>query len=496
VAGVRYQKAKIAEHELKPETLMHGYGYDASLSEGSVKPPVFLTSSFAFQTAEQGRDFFDHMSGPRAPPDEGRAGPLYSLFNHPKLEIVEDRLTIYEEVEGGLVFASGMAAVATAILAHVRPLETVLDSRLLYGGAEVLLDSTLAPFGVKGVGFTDGLDEIDILSAAARAAAERRIAIIFIEPPSNPINSLVDIALVRRMAEDIARRQDSRPLVCCGNTLLGPTFQSPLSHGADLSLYSLAKFVSGHSDLTGGAILGSAVDLKAIRAIESQLDPHSCWRLARSLETLSLRMERAGANAAMVANFLAHHHKRGAHSLSTFAARRPPHAQADGAAILSGRLHPFLRRQGRGRGSVRLPQSPSALQIGGESRRHGIADLSSDNDSAFRIDGSGSPRNRSYTVVDTHLDRDRASRRSRRRHHASVRMKSDNDAAKADRSPSVHLRMRTSSSRAQGPSRIAPRRRPTSTGSLKWQPHQSRRFFIGSGFSPRTILWLKSNVTR
>lgn len=309
MAGVRYHKAKIGERELKPETLMLGYGYDPSLSEGSVKPPVFLTSTFVFQTAEQGRDFFDYMAGRRAPPGEGRAGLIYSRFNHPNLEIVEDRLAIYEKAEGGLVFASGMAAIATAMLAYVRPGEIVVHSRPLYGGTEVLLDRTLAPFGVKGVGFTDGLDEKCIRSAAA--GAEGRIAMIFIETPSNPMNSLVDIALVRRISEDIARRQGSRPLVCCDNTLLGPVFQSPLRHGADLSLYSLTKYVGGHSDLIGGAILGSAVDLKPIRAMRSaigtQLDPHSCWMLARSLETLSLRMQRAADNAAIVASFLAGH---------------------------------------------------------------------------------------------------------------------------------------------------------------------------------------------
>ena len=309
MATARYHKVKIGEHELNAETLMLGYGYDPRLSEGSVKPPVFLTSTFVFQTAEQGRDFFDYLAGRRAPPVEGQTGLVYSRFNHPNLEIVEDRLSIHEKAASGLVFASGMAAIITLMLAYVRPGETVLHSRPLYGGTEVLIDKTLAPFGVKGVGFTDGLDEQKIRSAAERARADGRIAMIFIETPSNPMNSLVDIALVRRIAEDIARSQGSRPIVCCDNTLLGPVFQSPLRHGADLSLYSLTKYVGGHSDLIGGAILGSAADLKPIRAMRSaigtQLDPHSCWMLARSLETLSLRMGRAASNAAAVANFLA-----------------------------------------------------------------------------------------------------------------------------------------------------------------------------------------------
>jgi methionine-gamma-lyase len=313
MATVRYHKAKIGEHELKPETLMLGYGYDPSLSEGSVKPPVFLTSTFVFQTAEQGRDFFDYMAGRRAPPVDAEPGLVYSRFNHPNLEIVEDRLAIHEKAESGLVFASGMAAVATLMLAYVRPGETVLHSRPLYGGTEVLVDKTLAPFGVRGVGFRDGLDEQNIRATAEHARVDGRIAMIFIETPSNPMNSLVDIALVRQIAEDIASSQGSRPIVCCDNTLLGPVFQSPLRHGADLSLYSLTKYVGGHSDLIGGAILGSASDLKPIRtmrsAIGTQLDPHSCWMLARSLETLSLRMERAASNGAVVANFLADHPK-------------------------------------------------------------------------------------------------------------------------------------------------------------------------------------------
>jgi len=269
--STRYHKASIGEHALKPETLMLGYGYDPALSEGSVKPPVFLTSTFVFRTAEQGRDYFDYMAGRRAPPIDGHAGLIYSRFNHPNLEIVEDRLAIHERAESGLVFSSGMSAIVTAILAYVRPGETILHSRPLYGGTEVLIGKTLAPFGIKGVGFTDGLDEESIRLAAERAMADGRVAIVFIETPSNPMNSLVDIALVRRISEEIGRKQGSRPIICCDNTLLGPVFQSPLQHGADLSLYSLTKYVGGHSDLIGGAINGSVVDLTPIRVMRSAI---------------------------------------------------------------------------------------------------------------------------------------------------------------------------------------------------------------------------------
>jgi methionine-gamma-lyase len=311
--SARYHKLRIGQQRLRPETLMLGYGYEPALSEGSVKPPVFLTSTFVFKTAEDGRDFFDYLAGRRAPPADGQTGLVYSRFNHPNLEIVEDRLAIHEKAEAGLVFASGMAAIVTAILSYVRPGETILHSRPLYGGTETLIGKILAPYDIRAAGFTDGLDEEGVRAAADRAMAKGRVAMIFVETPSNPMNSLVDIALVRRVSAEIEARQGARPIICCDNTLLGPVFQSPLEHGADLSLYSLTKYVGGHSDLIGGAIVGSIANVKPIRALRSaigtQLDPHSCWMLTRSLETLTLRMERAAANAAVVANFLSRHPK-------------------------------------------------------------------------------------------------------------------------------------------------------------------------------------------
>ena len=307
----RYHKVQIGNHALHPQTLMLGYGYDPALSEGSVKPPVFLTSTFVFRTAQEGRDFFDYTVGRREPPAEGRSGLIYSRFNHPNLEIVEDRLAVYAGAEEGLVFSSGMAAIATAILAYLRPGDSILHSRPLYGGTEVLIEKTLTPFGIQAEGFLDGLDESSIRVAAECAMTKGRVAMIFIETPSNPMNTLVDIALVRRIAEAIGSKQGFRPIIACDNTLLGPVFQSPLAHGADLSIYSLTKYVGGHSDLIGGAVMGSPANLKLIRALRSaigtQLDPHSCWMLSRSLETVWLRMERAAINAAKVAQFLSEH---------------------------------------------------------------------------------------------------------------------------------------------------------------------------------------------
>jgi methionine-gamma-lyase len=299
-------KTHIGNHMLHPETLMLNYGYDPQLSEGAVKPPVFLTSTFVFRTAEDGQDFFDYVAGRREPPEGMGAGLVYSRFNHPNSEIVEDRLSVYERAENCALFSSGMAAISTTILAFVRPGDVILHSQPLFA-------KTLANLSIGAVGFSDGIDEAAVRAAAGDAMRKGRLAMIFIETPANPTNGLVDIAMVRRIAEMIGQTQGSTPIIACDNTLLGPVFQRPIEHGADLSLYSLTKYIGGHSDLIAGAALGSKAlmkDVKALRgAIGTQLDPHSCWMISRSLETLGLRMEKADANARLVADYLRDHPK-------------------------------------------------------------------------------------------------------------------------------------------------------------------------------------------
>ncbi|MGR9173484.1 cystathionine gamma-synthase family protein [Rhizobium sp. KDH_Rht_773_N] len=306
-------RTHIGNHPLHPETQMLNYGYDPELSEGAVKPPVFLTSTFVFNSAEDGRDFFDYVSGRKEPPEGKGAGLVYSRFNHPNSEIVEDRLAVYERAESGAVFSSGMSAIATVLLAFVRPGDAILHSQPLYGGTETLLAKTFLNFGVSAVGFADGVSEASAGAAAEEAMVKGRVSVILIETPANPTNSLVDVAMIRRVADAIGQRQGHTPIVACDNTLLGPVFQRPIEHGADISLYSLTKYVGGHSDLIAGAALGSRAlirQVKALRgAIGTQLDPHSCWMLGRSLETLQIRMERADSNARAVADFLTQHPK-------------------------------------------------------------------------------------------------------------------------------------------------------------------------------------------
>jgi len=270
---------------------------------------VFLTSTFVFRTAQDGKDFFDYTSG-RKPLPAGKAGGLvYSRFNNPNLEVLEDRLALWDEAEAAAVFSSGMSAIATTFLAFLRAGDVLLCCQPLYGGTETLIAKALPNYGIRHVAFTDGLSRAAVGEAADAALALGRVALIMTETPANPTNALVDLALMAEVAGDIGRRQGHRPLVVTDNTLLGPLYQNPLKCGADLNVYSLTKYVGGHSDLVAGGVTGRREVVQPIRllrgAMGTQLDPNSAWMLLRSLETLKLRMERADDNARRVAEFLA-----------------------------------------------------------------------------------------------------------------------------------------------------------------------------------------------
>ncbi len=308
-----YHKRKVGKRTLSPVTQMMGFGYDPHLSEGALKPPVFLTSTFVFRTAQDGKDFFDYTSGRKPLPDGARGGLVYSRFNNPNLEVLEDRLALWDEAESAAVFASGMAAIATTLLAYLKAGDVLLFSQPLYGGTETLIAKALPNFGIRGIGFTDGLSKADVDAAVERALALGRVGLIMTETPANPTNSLVDLALMAATADEIGRRQGHRPLVVTDNTMLGPVYQQPLKCGADLNIYSLTKYVGGHSDLVAGGVSGQHEHMRPIRllrgAIGTQLDPNSSWMLLRSMETLQLRMERACSNARTVAAFLTTHPK-------------------------------------------------------------------------------------------------------------------------------------------------------------------------------------------
>jgi methionine-gamma-lyase len=192
---------------------------------------------------------------------------------------------VYEEGETALVFSSGMAAIATTLFAYARPGDAVLHSQPLYGGTETLLTRTFAEYGIAAEGFTDGTSPASVEAAAERAIARGRVSVVKIEAPSNPMNTLVDFALIGAVADRIAARQGTRPVIVCDNTLLGPVFQKPLLHGVDISVYSLTKYIGGHSDLIASDCdpCGCCVERSAR---SSTRIPAGCWaarsRLCRS----------------------------------------------------------------------------------------------------------------------------------------------------------------------------------------------------------------------
>ena len=312
MAEKTWRKRTLGNRQLKPETLMMGYGYDPMLSEGSLKPPQFQTSTFVFRSAQAGKDYFATIQGRRKLGPDEEPGLIYSRFNNPNLEVVEDRLALWDEAETSLAFASGMAAISTALWAYLRPGDVILQSRPIYGGTDTLIHSVLPEFGVTPVTFEAEGGAEAMRKAAEKAKQKGRVGAVLIETPANPTNALVDIAAARKIAETLAN-DGKRPPVIVDNTLLGPVYATPLAHGADIVAMSLTKYVGGHSDLIAGSASGSKAMLAPVRRMRSTLgtmcDPHTAWLLMRSLETLKVRMEAAAAGARKVAEFLRAHPK-------------------------------------------------------------------------------------------------------------------------------------------------------------------------------------------
>jgi methionine-gamma-lyase len=308
-----YRHRAVGGRPLAPETQMMGYGYDPGLSEGAVKTPIFMTSTFAFRSAEAGKAFFELAYGLREASPHEEPGLIYSRINNPDLQILEERLTLWDGAESALVFASGMAAISTTLLTYLRPGDLVVHSEPVYGGTEYLIEKVLPEFGILGedFGVHPGTQPLD--RAVQKARARGRIGVIFVETPANPTNDLIDIARCAQVADEIGAAQGSRPLVVVDNTFLGPMWQQPLQCGADLVVYSLTKYVGGHSDLVAGGCLGPEKLVAQVRTLRTILgtmaDPHTGWLLMRSMETLKLRMTSSMKNARYIAEFLAEHPK-------------------------------------------------------------------------------------------------------------------------------------------------------------------------------------------
>ena len=296
----------------RPETLAIVSGYDPETASRSAKPPVYMTATFTYPSAQVAKDvhraYFDG-DGPEA----GGRAHIYSRLGHPGLDILEERLAAIDGAEAGLAYASGMAAHTAVALAYLRPGEGVVHGRPFYSGVDGLFNEIMPQFGGHAEAWTDGCDETNMWAACERAMAKGPVAMLAAESPGNPTAALVDLDLLVKLAGRVEAAQGRRPIVMVDNTLLGPFHQRPFDHGVDLCVTSLTKYCAGHSDLLAGAITGRRELIEPLKLQRlvwgSHLDPYTAWLVLRSLETVHIRTERAMENARVVAEWLRAHPK-------------------------------------------------------------------------------------------------------------------------------------------------------------------------------------------
>jgi len=267
-------------------------GHDPADHLGALIPPVFMTSTYAFESAEEGEAIFRGE----------RQGYVYGRTRNPTQALFEERIASLEGAEAGLAVASGMAAISSTLLSLLQTGDRVVIDHTLYGNTFALFVRGLPRFGVKvtPADFTD-LDDV------ATAVARERPKLVFFESPGNPTLRIIDIAAVSEIARNAAA------LTIVDNTFATPVLQRPIVLGADLVVHSATKFIGGHGDLIAGVVAGSKSLVEAIRRdglrhlTGATIAPLTAFLLLRGLKTLELRMERHCASALAIAELLERH---------------------------------------------------------------------------------------------------------------------------------------------------------------------------------------------
>jgi methionine-gamma-lyase len=268
------------------------HGYDPAQEHGALTPPVFMTSTYAFESAEAGRDMFLGQ----------REGYVYGRTRNPGQSLLEDRLASLEGGEAGLAVASGMAAISALAWTLLAAGDSVVVNNTLYGNSFALFTRGLTKFGIR----TEVVDFAD-LDAAATAIRTHRPKLVFFETPSNPTLKLIDIAAIATLAHEVGA------LAVVDNTFATPALQRPLALGADLVVHSATKFLGGHGDLIAGAVIGPKAIIERIRGqglrflTGATIAPMTAFLLLRGLKTLELRMERHSASAQAISEILSDH---------------------------------------------------------------------------------------------------------------------------------------------------------------------------------------------
>jgi methionine-gamma-lyase len=266
-------------------------GYDPATEKGALTPPIFMTSTYAFESAEAGGEMFRGE----------RAGYIYGRTRNPTQALLEERMASLEGGEAGLALASGIGAISS------------LAWTLVSAGEEIVIDQTI--YGSSFAFFTKGLTRFGIATRLADLTRPETLApllnaktrMVFFETPANPNLKVIDIARIAGMAHGVGAT------VVVDNTFASPALQRPLEHGADVVVHSATKYLGGHGDLLGGIAVGTAELIGRVRAIGlrwltgATISPLNAFLILRGLKTLELRMARHSASALAVAELLAGH---------------------------------------------------------------------------------------------------------------------------------------------------------------------------------------------
>lgn len=295
---------------LHPDTLLLGLGHDALSNHGAVKPPIFYSSTYVFQNAASMKRLFAYKNG-KTKLEDGEQEPMaYGRWNHPSLITLEERLCVWDGAESALAFESGMAAISACWLSFLRPGDVIVYSNPLYGGSDAFIHQQLKAMGIDSFPFDQSDTLESILSRLELAGLKQRVKLIHVETPCNPHNLMIDISIAKSLKISLSSL-DNEVILTVDNTYFGPVFQQPIKHGVDLVVYSATKYIGGHSDVVAGVVAGYDKFIKTVRSWRTQLgstaSPFTCFLLLRSLETLSLRMEKSASNARTLARFLSNH---------------------------------------------------------------------------------------------------------------------------------------------------------------------------------------------
>ena len=292
-------------YRVRPETAVLTRGFDPALSVGAARPPVYRSSTFVFPSPEAAERAFGIVLGKINPLGDDRPDLIYARLNHPNAEILEQQLVPLEKgANCAAVFNSGMAAIFTTMLTFLERGSALIYTQPLYGGSQHLIHQIIEPLGFEAIAVEAGNTEM----LTRTIEQTKNLKLVLIETPANPTLMMTDI----ERAAAAVRAHRSHPRLAVDNTLLGPTFQHPLVHGADLAIYSATKFLGGFSDLLAGAVL--AADSELIQSLTGTrallgniLQADECWILDSRLSTVGLRMNRQSKNAQRIAEALAQH---------------------------------------------------------------------------------------------------------------------------------------------------------------------------------------------